>query len=177
MLRLLIKDITVEKSAPKQLMLHIRWQGGACSDAPVELPPNMPDRIRYPVELVEQIRTLAETLTDAQIAEQLDKEGRVSPKGKTFTVPMIQWVRYKHRIKGSQQRNPDELTVEQVMERFSVSRHVVYYWIERGHLEARQIKPGTPYRISLDTEAEQRLSRWVKTSSRMPSNRNTETAL
>jgi len=56
MLRLLIKDITVEKLAPKQLMLHIRWQGGACSDAPVELPPNMPDRIRYPVELVGQMR-------------------------------------------------------------------------------------------------------------------------
>ena len=51
------------------MMLHIRWQGGACSDAPVELPPNMPDRIRYPVELVERIRTLAETLTDAQIAD------------------------------------------------------------------------------------------------------------
>jgi hypothetical protein len=27
MLRLLIKDITVEKSAPKQLSVHIRWQG------------------------------------------------------------------------------------------------------------------------------------------------------
>ena len=29
MLRLLIKDITVEKSAPKQLSAHIRWQGNA----------------------------------------------------------------------------------------------------------------------------------------------------
>jgi hypothetical protein len=177
MLRLLIKDITVEKLAPKQLMLHIRWQGGACSDAPVELPPNMPDRIRYPVELVEQIRTLGETLTDAQIAEQLNQEGRVSPIGKAFTASMIQWVRYKHRIKGPQLKHPDELTVEQVMERFGVSRHVVYYWIERGHLEARQLKPGTPYWIRLDPETEQRLSEWVKTSSRMPARRNTETAL
>jgi hypothetical protein len=34
MLRLLIKDITVEKpSDQKQLLVHIRWQGGACTVA------------------------------------------------------------------------------------------------------------------------------------------------
>ena len=177
MLRLLIKDITVEKLAPKQLMLHIRWQGGACTDAPVALPPNMPDRIRYPAELVERIRALAETLTDAQIAEQFNQEGRVSPKGKAFTAAMIQWVRYKYRIKGPQLKCPDELTVEQVMARFGVSRHGVYYWIERGHLEARQLKPGTPYWISLDTEQEQMLVDWVRNSPRIPALQHSETAL
>ena len=45
MLRLLIKDITVEKPANrKQLLVHIRWQGGACSDVSVQLPPNIADR-------------------------------------------------------------------------------------------------------------------------------------
>src|ERR1700726_1049350 len=42
MLRLLIKDITVEKSPQqKQLVIHIRWQGGTSSDLPVQLLPNM----------------------------------------------------------------------------------------------------------------------------------------
>src|SRR5205809_5622451 len=42
MLRLLIKDITVEKPLrPKQLLAHIRWQGGACTDICVQLPPNI----------------------------------------------------------------------------------------------------------------------------------------
>jgi uncharacterized protein YndB with AHSA1/START domain len=177
MLRLLIKDITVEKLAPKQLMLHIRWQGGACSDAPVALPPNMPDRIRYPVELVERIRALAETLTDAQIAEQFNQEGQVSPKGKAFTTAMIQWVRYKHQIKGPSLKHPDELTVEQVMARFGVSRHVVYYWIERGHLVVRQRKPATPYCISLDPEKEKTLTSWVSNSSRIPAQQHSESAL
>ena len=46
MLRLLIKDITVEKSSvPKQLLVHIRWQGNACTDLTLQLPPNMADRI------------------------------------------------------------------------------------------------------------------------------------
>jgi hypothetical protein len=177
MLRLLIKDITVEKRAPKQLVLHIRWQGGACSDAQVDLPPNIADRIRYPNELVERIRALAETLTDTQVAEQLNQEGRVSPKGKAFTASMIQWVRYKHKIAAPQLKNPGEWTVEQVMEKFGVSRHVVYYWIERGHLEARQLKPGTPYWISLDNDKEQMLTEWVRSSSRMPARQNTEATL
>jgi DNA invertase Pin-like site-specific DNA recombinase len=177
MLRLLIKDITVEKSTPKQLLLHIRWQGGACSDAQVELPLNIADRLRYPTELVERIRALAETLTDTQVAEQLNQEGPVSPKGKAFTASMIQWVRYKHRIKGPQLKHPDELTVEQVVERFGVSRHVVYYWIERGHVDARQLKPGTPYWISLDSEQEKMLADWVSNSSRIPAPHKSETAL
>src|SRR5258708_12395238 len=48
MLRLLIKDITVEKSHPKQLLVHIRWQGGACSDRSVQLPPNIAHRLPLP---------------------------------------------------------------------------------------------------------------------------------
>ena len=39
MLRLLIKDITVEKRrAERKAVLHIRWQGGAVEDLSVDLP-------------------------------------------------------------------------------------------------------------------------------------------
>jgi hypothetical protein len=39
MLRLLIKDITVEKQhGARHALLHIRWQGGACGDVRVDLP-------------------------------------------------------------------------------------------------------------------------------------------
>jgi hypothetical protein len=42
MLRLLIKDITVEKSTiPKRLLAHIRRLGNTCTDLIVQLPPNM----------------------------------------------------------------------------------------------------------------------------------------
>jgi hypothetical protein len=54
---------------------------------------------------------------------------------------------------------------------------VVYYWIDRGHVQARQLKPGTPYWISLNTEQEQMLADWVRNSSRIPSLQNSETAL
>jgi Recombinase zinc beta ribbon domain len=86
MLRLLIKDITVEKSAaPKQLLVHIRWQGGACSERVVALPLNMPDRVRYPHAVVQRVRELAQSLPDAEIAIQLNREGHTSAKGRQYT--------------------------------------------------------------------------------------------
>jgi hypothetical protein len=57
MLRLLIKDITVEKLAePRQLSVHIRWHGGALTDLSVPLPPKAADRLRYPSTTVERVR-------------------------------------------------------------------------------------------------------------------------
>src|SRR5262245_29397225 len=54
MLRLLIKDITVEKPLNlKQLLIHIRWQGGACSDIGLQLPAKRADRVRYPAAVVD----------------------------------------------------------------------------------------------------------------------------
>jgi hypothetical protein len=115
MLRLLIKDITVEKiSGREQVILHIRWQGGACEDLPVELPPSMADQVRYSQDLIEKIRELARKLPDDQIAAQLNREGHVSAKGKSFTVSMVRWVRYRYQIPSPQLKRPEELTVQQV---------------------------------------------------------------
>jgi hypothetical protein len=93
MLRLLIKDITVEKTAePKQALLHIRWQGGACETLAIELPGRIQDRIRYPQEIIARVKALAETQSDAQIAATLNLEGLQSAKGKPFSVAMIKWI-------------------------------------------------------------------------------------
>jgi hypothetical protein len=40
---------------------------------------------------------------------------------------MIKWIRYKYGIMSPILKRPDELTVNQVMAKFAVSRHVVYY--------------------------------------------------
>jgi DNA invertase Pin-like site-specific DNA recombinase len=168
-LRLLIKDITVEKEAEaKQVLLHLRWKGGACETQTVDLPPRIQDRIRYPTEIVEKVRELAKTLYDKEVAEELNREGRLSAKGKTFTASMIQWIRYKHRIPSPKYERPDELTVQQVAEKLAVSLWVVYYWIERGVIQARRKNRGSPYWITLDTEKEEELKAWVRDSSRIP---------
>ena len=168
MLRLLIKDITVEKPThQKQLLVHIRWQGGAYTDLAVSLPLNFADRVRYSATLIEQVRELARSLPDAQIVAQLNQEGQLSALGKPFTVSMIKWIRYRYQISAAKLIRPEELTVQQVAERFAVSSNVVYYWIERGVIQARRMNSGMPCWITLDKTDEQKLCDWVCNSSRI----------
>jgi len=168
MLRLLIKDITVEKpSHPKQLLVHCRWQGGACTDLCVPLPPNLADRLRYPAAVVDRVRDLAHRLLDAEIADQFNREGQASATGKPYTAKMIQWIRRCHRIPPVEPKKPDELTVRQVAQHFGVSDGVVYYWIERGLIQARRLNGGRPYWITLNASDEQKLRDWVRNSSRI----------
>lgn len=58
------------------------------------------------------------TLTNVQVAERLNREGLRSPKDKSFTASMIQWIRY--RIPGPQLRQAGEFTVDELMARFDV---------------------------------------------------------
>jgi len=168
MLRLLLKDITVEKlSHPKQLLVHIRWQGGACTDVSVQLPPNRADQTRYPAAIVDRVRDLAHSLLDAGIADQFNREGHASATGKPYTTKMIQWIRRCHRIPPAALKKPEELTVQQAAKQFAVSDGVVYYWIERSLIQARRLNCGMPYWITLNAADEQRLRDWARNSSRI----------
>ncbi len=176
MLRLLIKDITVERvRTERKALLHFRWQGGAVEDLSLALPLPAPDKVRYPQPVVERVRTLALTMTDAEIIATLNQEHLLSATGKPFTLSMIKWVRTRHGIPAPALKKPDELTVKEVARQFGVSIGVVYYWIERRHLEARRLGPGAPYWITLSREDQARLQAWVTNSNRItpPQSQNT----
>lgn len=166
-LRLLIKDITVEKRRPeRQAVLHIRWQGGAVEDLCLALGLPAPDKVRYPAAMVDRVRTLAGSQTDRQIATQLNQEGCLSAKGKPFTPNMIQWIRSRYDIPAPFLKHANELTVAEVACRIGVKPGMVYYWIGRGHLPARRLGPGLPYWITLVPEKEAQLRGWVANSKR-----------
>jgi len=168
MLRLLIKDITVNKLIEqRQLSVHIRWQGGACTDLSVQLPPKAADRFRYPSAEVDRVRELARRLTKAQIADQLNREGRRTPKGLSFTAKAIHWICWRYGIPPVQLKKTEELTVQQVAEKFGVSIWVVHYWIERNIIQTRRLNERAAYWITLNTEDEQKLRDWVRNSSRI----------
>ena len=167
-MRLLIKDITVEKlPQPKKLILHLRWKGGACEDIPIDIPPNRADQIRYPTEIVNKVKTLAEDFTDEQIASVFIQEGIKSAKGGLFTFSIIRWIRYKHRISRTTFKRPEELTVKEMAKKFAVSPGVVYYWINRNVITARRLNQKSPYWISLDARKEKELFQWVRNSVRI----------
>src|SRR5713226_1638132 len=170
MLRLLIKDITVNKLIEqRQLSVHLRWQGGACTDLFVQIPPSAAGRPRYRSPIVDRIRDLACSLLDAQIADRLNREGCTSAKGKSYTAKMIRWIRWRYQIPLARLKKPEEMTVQQVAKQFGVSDGVVYYWVEHNVIQARRLNPGMPCWVTLTAADERKLRDWVRNSNRIHS--------
>jgi hypothetical protein len=168
MLRLLIKDLTVEKRpAQRRAILHIRWQGGAIEDLVIDLPLPMPVRIRYPESIVSQVRDLASTMTDLQIAATFNQAQLRSAKGKPFTTDMIKWIRYRYEIPAPVLKQPEEFTVRELAEHFQIGIDVVHYWIQRGQVATRKLTKTAPYWINIDPQKESELRAWVTNSSRI----------
>jgi hypothetical protein len=168
MLRLLIKDLTVEKRrAERKAILHLRWQGGAIEDLMVDLPLPMPVRMRYPESIVTQVRTLALTMSDSQIAAALNQGQLRSPTGKPFTDSMINWIRYRYEIPAPVLKQPEEFTVKELAQYFQIGAGVVYYWIQRGHIPTRRLTETAPYWLTMSPQKESELKAWVTSSSRI----------
>ena len=164
-----IRDITVVKGPePKLLRLHIRWQGGTTETVELHLAPNRVEAVRYLDTFVAQIRALAAMHDDDEIVALLNRDDLTSSTGKPFTVSMIRWIRYKHRIPGPS-LPAGTFSVSQVRERYGVSMWVVYYWIDRGLITAQRKKPGLPYAITLTDATDHSLRDWVAKSPRLAS--------
>jgi Recombinase zinc beta ribbon domain len=163
MLRLLVHDITVQKvPESRQVILHVRWQGGACSDTTVKLP--LPIAQRYAATFLDEMRSLACQMNDEQVAEALNHKGLRSSKDRPFTRSIVQWIRYRYRIPGYRPTLPDEITVRELAQRLRVSIAFVHYWIQQGVIQARQIIEHGPWWITVTEQEERQLRERVRTS-------------
>ena len=173
MVRLLIRDITVKKLAvERQAVLHVRWQGGACSDTTVNLPLPVYERVRYPAGLIEQVRELSQRLSDPQIVTHLNQQGLRSPHGKPFTLGMIKWMHHAYDIPFISYKRPEELSVREVAQRFGVGIGVVHNWINRNATAARQLHDRGRWWITFDAATERKLGEWVRNSKRLQRQRS-----
>jgi DNA invertase Pin-like site-specific DNA recombinase len=163
--RLLISDITVNKdSQTKTLLLNIRWQAGATQQLQVKLPPAIIDKLRYPAEIVDTVKALTlQYSNDRKTAELLNQQGLRSSTGKPFSSSMIQWIRYKHRIPCVPVKAENEYTVAQVQQMFHISRHMVYYWIERKYVTARK-QTDNRFLITITPQCKKSLEQMITTS-------------
>ncbi len=165
MLRLLIRDITVEKPPEaRQVILHVRWQGGACTDTAVELPLPIADRLRYTPQIVDHVRALARDLSDPQIVQALNQQGVRSSRGLPFTLAMIKWIRYRYNVPSGCSMRPEELTVRQLADHLGVSIHYVHYWIKQGVIKGRQLDGRGSWWVTITDQQEHELRDRVRKS-------------
>ena len=117
--------------------------------------------------IVSQVRTLASTMTDLQIAATLNQAQLRSAKGKPFTDSMIQWIRYRYEIPAPVLKRPEEFTVNELARHFQIGIGVVHYWIQRGHIPTRRLTRTAPYWLTISPEKETELKAWITSSSRI----------
>ncbi len=88
LLRLLIKDVALSKQG-RVIHIAIRWQTNACTSLEITRPLPSPVAKRTSPEVIERIRALAPTQTEAQIAAQLNAEGFKPGASATFTASKV----------------------------------------------------------------------------------------
>ena len=163
--RLLISDITVTKDRQtKTLFLNVRWQAGPIQQIEVTLPPNAADRTRYPQAMVEKVRSLTlQYGDDKKTISILNEQGIMGATGKPFTRDMIQWIRFRHNIKMPLLKTEDELTVNEVRTMFNISRHMIYYWIDKQYVTARKT-PANSFLIKITSNDKTQLLERIRNS-------------
>ena len=163
-LRLLIKDITVNKDVKNKVFtLSIRWQGGSCDVISVPIPLRSYEKWRHSPDTVDRIRELAKTMSDQEIVDLFSEENLKTNKGKPFTLDGVRWVRHKHSIPLAKFNIKGEVTVKEVMQEYNASYYLVNSWIKRNEVKARKKNNGSQWWIMIDPETDLKLKKWIST--------------
>jgi DNA invertase Pin-like site-specific DNA recombinase/uncharacterized protein YndB with AHSA1/START domain len=154
LLRSLLDEVNVtvcrdHTDAHAELML--RWKGGAITDLTVPIKRKPINRLRTDEDTVE--RRLAAHYPDAMIAPILNRQGRRTARGLSFTAGRVQTLRHHYEIPcHTPTDDPTEgepLTVADAAEQLGLAASTLHRWLADGFITGEQLTPGAPWRIRL----------------------------
>jgi excisionase family DNA binding protein len=135
MLRLLMEDVTLRKSA-EAVEVHVRFRGGGTRSLSLPLPVPAWKSWLTPSETVAEIDRLLEQHTEADIAHILNERGFRSGQGCRFHRRMISSIRRHYGLKTRYVRLRERglLTADELAERAGVTRKTILRWCRKGRL-------------------------------------------
>ena len=150
-IRLLVKEIIVDVVGDS-LTLIIHWQGGDHTEKAVRK--NKVGQTRWTVEadVLDLVRVLARQLPDLAIAAILNRSGKLTGRGATWTRTHVCGLRNTHGIpayREGERAEREEATLDEAADILKVSRATAYRMVSRGILPARQLCAGAPWIIGL----------------------------
>lgn len=132
--------------------LLLRWKGGALTELSVPIK-RKPPKIRTDEDTVDLVRRLAVHYPDAKIAGILNRQGRRTPRGLSYTGGRVQGLRHYWGIPCHQPtNNPQEgepLTVADAAAQLGLAPSTLHRWLGDGFIAGEQLTPGAPWRIRL----------------------------
>jgi DNA invertase Pin-like site-specific DNA recombinase len=160
-LRLLITDVTLSKTNTT-IQIVIRWHTNATTAFEIPRPRLSCEQRKAPPALIEQIRTLAKTNTDRQIAPMLNQHGQKSPTGKPFSHSIVQGLRWTYQIPSLCLNHPlhtpcaprgdGRYPTKAVANLLNVDISTVNLWCHQGKLDGIQEVPHGPWWIHLSPQ-------------------------
>jgi DNA invertase Pin-like site-specific DNA recombinase/transposase-like protein len=133
--------------------LIVRWKGGAISELTVGLKRTPNNTLRTDEDTVDLLRRLAVHYPDATIAHILNRQGRRTARGLSFTAGRVQSLRHHYEIARHQ---PDDdpqvgelLTVADAAKELGLAASTLHRWLGDGFIAGEQLTPGAPWRIRL----------------------------
>jgi DNA invertase Pin-like site-specific DNA recombinase len=147
MARLLVEDVTLKREGAV-IIAQVRFKGGATRALSLSAPPTVGDLRRTKAEVVAEVDRLIETMTDSEIAAQLNQRGwRCSVNHAPFTsraVMILRWT-YKLTSRADRLRAKGMLDTHQVAELLATKPNLVDYWREQGLLHGVRLNDKKEY--------------------------------
>ena len=132
----------------------LRWKGGAITELTVPLRRPQP-KIRTDDDTVDLIRRLAVHYPDAIIAGILNRQGRRTARGLSYTAGRVQGLRLllghpPPPADGNDQAPEGELlNMAQAARQLGIAPSTLLRWLNDGFIAGEQVTPGAPWRIRL----------------------------
>jgi len=150
-IRLLIKEIIVDVVGDT-LTLVVHWQGGDHTEMKVNK--NKVGHTRWTVDasVVDLVRVLARQLPDNAIAAILNRSGKLTAHGASWTRTHVRGLRNTHGIpvyREGERAERGELTLDEAAETLRVSRATAYRMVTNGVIPAQHLCAGAPWIIRL----------------------------
>jgi DNA invertase Pin-like site-specific DNA recombinase len=156
LLRTLLEEvnITARRDDPDpHARLVLRWKGGAITELTVPLRRPQP-KIRTDDDTVDLVRRLAVHYPDAKIAGILNRQGRRTPRGLSYTAGRVQGLRHywgipSHQPATSAPAEGELLNVAQAARQLGIAPSTLLRWLNDGFIAGEQVTPGAPWRVRL----------------------------
>jgi DNA invertase Pin-like site-specific DNA recombinase len=150
-IRLLIKEIVVD-IVDNTLDLVIHWQGGDHTRLMVKK--NRIGHTRWTVaaDVIDLVRVLARQMPDLSIAAILNRSGKLTGRGSTWTRTHVVGFRHTHAIpiyREGERKERGECTLDEAASILQISSATVHRMIKDGTLQAQQFCIGAPWIIRL----------------------------
>ena len=159
LLRSLLEEVNIavhRDHTDAHAKLLLRWKGGAITDLSVPIKRKPINRLRTDEDTVDLVRRLAAHYPDAMIAPILNRQGRRTARGLSFTAGRVQSLRHHYEIPchtpTDDPKEGEPLTVTDAAKELGLAPSTLHRWLADGFITGEQLTPSAPWRIRLTDE-------------------------